>query len=97
MKLGKWIMGNVIEEKDTEKMKLGKWLMGNVIEEKYTTQTFDSAFRGSIYFDDFEQTNRQTATIMFKWQQIFTKQLIFHRYTHIWSVTLVWHLKSAKK
>ena len=44
-----------------------------------------------------KQIERQTATIMFKWQHMFTKQLIFHRYAHIWSVTLVWYSKSAKK
>ena len=44
-----------------------------------------------------KQIERKTATIMFKWQQICSKQLIFHRYAHVWSVTLVWYSKSANK
>ena len=58
-------MGNVIEEKDTEKMKLGKWIMGNVIEEKYTTHRHSIVHFGGqcTLMTSSKQIDRQTATI----------------------------------
>ena len=44
-----------------------------------------------------KQINRQAATLIFKQKHVLTKQLLFLRYAHIWSATLVRCSESAKE